>query len=240
MFQLKTKTKWQKQPTEVVLRDLSEAFSKYPLVERKFFDDLLDLIQKKDHYSADPGLLIVQRSNENDTKQLDKDAWILLWAKDKEERTYQVLIERNPEYKGKGAIAAAGPPSFFEFVSGMKHKMLMPFLGMINTPEKMEKVAIVVSIPKSTTQKGKEREALQALGNFENWIQRLKITPNVEGKWFPGDYPRCPECNNPLVGVQDAKTENLGHLICPFCGYQRSQQIYKGKRPSNFYDLFKR
>ena len=190
MFQIKTNTSWQKENTDIQLRDLNQAFDKYPLIEKKFFKDLKELCQNKEDYFVELGLLQVKNQK---GEELEANFWIFLWAIDKEERNYHILIERNPEHEGRGAIAAAGPDDFYEFMSGMKHKMLLPFLGMINTPEKMKKVGLIVSKPKSHTKMKKEKKWWHALSNFQQWIGKLKQTPNIDGKWFPGDYPRCPE-----------------------------------------------
>ena len=236
MFSIKTKTSWQNGPTVMHLRDLRESFEKYPLIEKEFFKDIRDLCQRKEHYFIQTGLLQVV-----DPKgaELEPNFWILLWAYDNEERVFQLLIERNPDFEGRGVIAAAGPPDFYEFISGIKKRAILPLLGLFNTPDKIQKLGLIVSMPKSTSQLKEERNWWHALANFQQWITMLKNTPNVKGEWFPGNYPKCPECNNPLIGVQDDKEINKGHLLCPYCGYHREQPIVGRKRAASFYDLFR-
>ena len=236
-FTIRTKTSWQKEVHVLRLHDLRDSFMSYPLIEKIFFDDLKELVQKHKHYYLSTGLLQVKDPIGN---ELDPDMWMLIWAVDKEDRYYQILIERNPAHMVKGAIAAVAPEDFFEFMSGMKEKMIKPFLGMLNTPDKIEKLVVVMSKAKTYTQKKAEEDWMYALSRFERWVDLLKRTPNKEGKWYPGDYPRCPNCNNPIIGITDEKDPTLGHLICPFCGYRTSRRIIpKGKRPATFFDMFK-
>ncbi len=227
MFNLSTRTSWQKTPTKISLMDMKEAISPYPLVERKFFDDIVAFTRKYNHYFVEMGLLNVVGETK---KTLDPDFWILIWALDFKDRSFQILIEKHPNYQGKGAIAGVGPSDLLDFFSSMKQNAILPTLSLINNPEKMKSVAVIVSRPKNYNEKSKERNSYQALGRFQKWINDLKDTPNKEGKWFPSNAPTCPNCNSPIVGIQDNYKVGFGFLVCPNCGYSKREQILK-KRP---------
>ena len=221
-FHLTTRTSFQQSPTHFDLQDITEVMKSYPLIERRFFDDLIELCRTKEHYYVEMGLLQLRRE---DKKELHADSWILIWAVDFKDRLFQILVERPPENQGKGSIAALGPVELLEFVSSMKQNAILPTLTLINTPDKMKQVGVIVSRPKSYQQKAKERTKMHAMGRFKSWINDLQSTPNKEGQWFPGDFPKCPSCEGPMVGIQDANNSAYGHMICPQCGYSEKKLI---------------
>lgn len=222
MFVLSTGTSWQKSLTKVQLEDMKEVFTPYPLVERKFFDDIIYHCRKETHYVVEMGLHEIVNS---ERRTMNPDLWILLWGKDFREREFQVLFERHPDYQGRGAIAAAGPSDLVEFFAKMKQNAILPTLTLLNSPEKMKAVYVIVSRPKSYDEKQKAQKNFQALSRFADWIEKLKQTPNVEGKWFPHNAPTCPMCGGPLVGIQDQYRVGFGFMICPKCGHSQRRQI---------------
>ncbi|MHA1744502.1 MAG: hypothetical protein ACTSWW_00795 [Promethearchaeota archaeon] len=227
MHTLLTKTSWQKTQTKLVLMDMKEAISPYPLIERRYFDDLNALCRSHTTYNVEMGLLqIFNHTNQ----ELNADFWILIWALDFQDRQFQLLIERHPDYEGRGAIAGVGPNDFLEFLSGMKQNAILPTLTLLNSPEKMKSVVVVVSQPKSYKETRKEKSDYQALGRFQNWINQLKATPNVKGDWFPANAPTCPVCGSPVVGIADGYKVGFGFLICPECGYN-SRAAVPRKQP---------
>ncbi|MCF2138753.1 MAG: TFIIB-type zinc finger domain-containing protein [Candidatus Lokiarchaeota archaeon] len=222
MFTLSTRTSWQKEQTRLDLTDMKEFLYPYPLIERKFFDDLMKLCRSQATYYVEMGLISVFN---NKKQQLNPDTWILIWALDFKDRVYQILIDRNVKHKGRGAIAAVGPQDLGEFFARMKQNAILPLLTLINTPEKMKSVGVIVSRPKSYRDKQKERQEFQAFARFQKWIAQLKATPNKEGQWFPSSAPKCPVCGNPLVGISDNYRIGFGYLICPECGHSERRRI---------------
>jgi hypothetical protein len=214
MYYLSTRTSWQKKPQKLGLTDVREALSEYPLIEKKFFNDLNQLCRKENQYVVEMGLLHLIN---NKKKKLNPDLWILLWAKDFRDRIFQILIERHPDYKGKGAIAALGPPDLLEFFSSMKHNAILPTLTLLTTPEKIKSFYVVVSRPESYKKKQKKKQNFQALARFQKWIHQLKQTP------------KCPICGGPLVGIQDQYRVGFGYMICPECGYNHREKIKKNR-----------
>lgn len=224
MFNLATRTSWQKEPTRMQMSDMVNAIYPYPLIERAFFDDLTENCRKNGNYQVEMGLMQVINQEK---KNLDPDLWILIWGKDFRDREFQLLIERHPDFGGKGAIAAVGPADFFEYLSGMKQKALPATLTLLNEPSKMKAVYVVVSRPKSYQERSKDQSDMQAFARFKNWIEVLKQTPNKDGQWFPSNAPQCPLCGSPVVGIADEYRVGFGTLICPECGHSERKMIGK-------------
>ncbi|UYP47017.1 hypothetical protein NEF87_003302 [Candidatus Lokiarchaeum ossiferum] len=226
MIYLSTRTSWQKSATKISLHNMNDVIYPYPLIESQFFEDINSLTRKHQHYNAEMGLLNIAGEEK---KALDPDFWILIWALDFRDRMFQILIERHPDYGGKGAIAAVGPTDLLEFFGSMKNNAILPTLTLINSPEKMKSVVVVVSRPKNYQERSKEKNQYQAMGRFQNWINKLKNTPNTKGQWFPSNAPTCPVCNGPIVGIQDGYKIGFGMLVCPDCGHMERKEIVKQK-----------
>ena len=222
VFSVSTHTSWQTNDTRVDLTLITQAMPSYPLIERKFFDDIVDHCYNTTNYSVEAGLLHVLNEEGN---ELDPDYWILLWAIDFRDRLFQILIERNPDFGGKGAIAAVGPPEFLEFISSMTHSAIMPTLTLLNTPDKMKSVKILVSRPPTHAQKLKRRQTGAELTQFKNWIDQLKDTPNPRGQWFPSSsLDKCPVCGTDMVPVGGYEIA-FGQLVCPKCGFAMKKKV---------------
>ncbi|MHA1518693.1 MAG: hypothetical protein ACTSRK_00790 [Promethearchaeota archaeon] len=224
MFTLSTHTSWQKEETRLDLIPMKDILTPYPLIERKFFDDLTRLCRTNDQYYVEMGLLSVLGEKK---QELNPDTWILIWALDFKGRMFQLLIDRSTVHQGKGAIAAIGPPDLSEFFEKMKYNAILPLLTLINSPDKMKSVGVIVSKPKSRQKKDNERKEFQAYARFQNWIAKLKATPNVNGQWFPSSAPKCPLCGNPLVGIADQYRVGFGYMICAECGHSERRKIGK-------------
>ena len=226
MIQIQTRTSWQKSATKVSLHPMREVMYPYPLIEKKFFEDLNILSRKHQQYNVEMGLLNIAGEGK---KGLNPDFWILIWALDFRDRMFQILIERHPDYGGKGAIAAVGPADLFEFFGSMKNNAILPTFTLINSPAKMKSVCVVVSRPKNYQERSKENTQYQSMGRFQNWINEMKQTPNVKGQWFPSNAPTCPVCNGPIVGIADGYKIGFGMLVCPECGHMERKLIKKQK-----------
>ncbi|MHA2000793.1 MAG: hypothetical protein ACTSVU_01720 [Promethearchaeota archaeon] len=224
MYYLQTKTSWQKTPIKLELHDMNDAITPYPLIESAFFEDMNTLCRKNNHYVVEMGLLHLVNQTQ---KELNPDLWILIWGKDFKDRIFQILIERPSDYGGRGAIAAIGPNDLLEFFSSMKRNAILPTLTLLSSPEKMKAVYIIVSRPKSYNEKAKEKQQLQGMARFKNWIDELKRMPNKEGQWFPSNAPKCPICGGPIVGIADEYRIGFGYMICPECGYMNRKPIGK-------------
>jgi hypothetical protein len=222
VFAAITHTSWQKETTQINLTSIKEAMSSFPMIERQYFDDLVNLCHNNSNYFVEAGLLRV--INEQG-KDLVADFWILLWAVDFRGRLFHILVERNPEYGGKGAIVAVGPPEFLEFISSMKKNAILPTLTLLNSPEKMKSVGVLVSQPPKYAEVQKDRLKSMNFARFKGWIDDLKAAPNVSGQWFPATgATKCPLCNAGMIPMGNYQVA-FGQLVCPQCGYA----IRKGK-----------
>jgi hypothetical protein len=214
MYTLATRTSWQKKPTKFQIHDIRHALKTFPVIEQKFFDDLIELCRKKEHYFVEMGLIQLAFEKQ---KILNTDFWILIWATDFKDRLFQLLIERHPETNGKGSLAGVSPPDFLEFISSMKKNAILPTLSLINSPDKMKSVGVIVSRPKGYDPTQKTKVNQQALNQFGNWINNLKSTPNLKGKWFPSSGPPCPICQGNLVELH-GPDPGMKSLVCTQCG----------------------
>jgi hypothetical protein len=229
-FRIQTRTSWQQEPTVIPLTDVKTVMPSYPLIERKFFDDLVDRCRQHQHYFVETAMLkLVTDAG----KELNPDLWIFVWAQDFKDRVFQLLFERNPDYGGKGALAAVAPPDMVEFLSSMKYNAILPTLTLLTSPDKMKQVAILVSRPQTHKEQVQIQQTSEKLGQFKNWIDNLKATPNVKGQWFPQNQVvnECPKCGSSMAGIAGNNTL-YGILICPHCGHTLTKDLREiGQQP---------
>jgi len=222
VFSVLTHANFQKEPMWLKLESMKVVMDKYPLIERKFFDDLIEKTRGNQQYFVEAALLRVLNEQ---GKDLNADYWILLWGIDFKDRLFHILIERNPEYQGKGAIAAVGPAEFEQFISSMTHSGIMATLTLLNSPDKMKNMGVLVTRPPKYADISKDRQKAAGLARFKNWINDLKDTPNVRGQWFPTNkVQQCPLCNAQMVNVPGYEIA-FGQLLCPQCGYSMKKSI---------------
>lgn len=222
-FTVVTRTTWQQSPTYIQFEDTKAAMPTYPLIEIKFFEDLITLCRKSPKYYVETALLQIQTENK---KELNPDFWILIWGVDFKDRIIQLLIERNPDYGGKGALAGVAPKEFLEFLSNMKYNALLPTFTLLNSPEKMKQVAILVSHSDHHEEQKKGGQNRKELDRFKTWINNLKQTPNVKGQWYPQTkiLNECPKCGASMAGIAGNNTL-YGILICPNCGHALAKPL---------------
>ena len=66
VFSVSTHTSWQTNNTRVDLTSITQAMPSYPLIERKFFDDIVDHCYNTTNYSVEAGLLHVLNEEGNE------------------------------------------------------------------------------------------------------------------------------------------------------------------------------
>jgi hypothetical protein len=231
LYSVVTHTTWQQNPTYVQFDDIKATMPTYPLIESKFFDDLVVCCRKTQNYYVEQALLQIQTEEK---KKLNPDFWILIWGIDFKDRLIQLLIERNPSYGGKGALAGIAPKEFVEFISSMKYNAILPTLTLLNTPEKMKQVAILVSRTESSQDRAKGDQNRKELERFKNWIDNLKQTPNVKGQWYPQTkiLNECPKCGASMAGIA-GNNALYGILICPNCGHTLAKSLQDIGQPDS-------
>jgi len=215
-FKVITRTSWAPNYLTIELEDVYNIFSSYPLVSKKFFKDLVNNIERKNHYWAEAGFQEIIANGQ----RYEPHDWIFIWAIDFKDRLFWILFSRAVELGGRGALAGIGPPEFTEFIKQFGKNSIIPTLTLINDPEKMKKVVVIVSNP-IEAKKPKINPELQ---QFKLWIDQLKMQKNVKGQWFPSFAPVCPVCNQKLVGLADYEV-GFAQMICPNCGYQQKKKF---------------
>lgn len=218
MFKVITRVSWKNEPQQIDLVGMKNIFGAYPVVSKKFFQDLVHNIEKNKTYYAEGGLRTLVFNN----KPYEPHDWIFLWAEDFKERIFWILFSRSGTLGGQGAIAAVGPVDFAGFLKTTGKEAIVPTLTLLNSPEKMKSVAVIVSYPSEAKKARQKIASKPELEKFRNWISQLKQTPNPKGQWFPEFEPVCPVCHERLLGVKDIRI-GFTQFLCPKCGYQNSE-----------------
>ena len=206
--------------TTLQFTDTKGVLGAYPKVEKRFFDDLMGLCRNYQKYQIEMGLVHLYNQQ---NKELVADEWILLWAVDFRERPFQLLFQRSVLEEGKGVLGGANPPDFLDFLKETPNGLLAT-LSLINSPEKIKRLLLLVTRPKSMQESLKEKRDSRKYEAFASWIDQLKQTPNVDGQWFPSYSPRCPVCNASMTELGNYQVA-FKQLACPRCGFE----MKKGK-----------
>lgn len=218
MFTVNCEVSWLKGSQTFQLTDIRDIYVTYPTINKLFFQHLVSNIQSDKKYFAESGL---KRIFDSQKQEFEPHQWIFVWAEDFKGRFFYILFTRSPDYGGNGALAAAGPPEFAQFLRGEGKPAVLATLTLLNRPDKIKSVAVIVSSnPPNTKIVEKIKKITPQLQQFSQWINQLKSTKNVEGQWFPSYVPKCPVCNGPLVGLTGYKV-GFAQIVCPQCGYSR-------------------
>ncbi|MFW9770747.1 MAG: hypothetical protein ACFFA2_12415 [Promethearchaeota archaeon] len=204
--------------TSVKLLSLKSIFEKYPVIEPSFFDDLTLNISKHQHYSWYKS---IRRIFGPDKEDYEIKSWNFIWAMDRERRIFQFLFQRIESGKdSKRILVALAPPELGKLFVHYKGDAILRTLSLLNKPQEVKFLIVL-------TPKGKSIAEEQQLVRFNKQdlnesqlVKILKKLPNVEGQWFPNFTPRCPICNELMMGLNGYKV-GFGKLICPRCGYKR-------------------
>ncbi|TFG20847.1 MAG: hypothetical protein EU530_02205 [Promethearchaeota archaeon] len=218
MFTLNCVVSWLKGPQTFQLTDIRDIYGTYPTISKLFFQHLVTNIQSSNRFFAESGL---KRIKDSYNQEFEAHQWIFLWAEDFRGRYFYILFSRASEYGGNGALAAVGPPEFAEFLRGEGKPAILATLTLLNKPDMVKSVAVVVSSPKEAQEAKTQLESPQ-LKQFSNWIDSLKIAPNEKGQWFPAYLPQCPVCNAQLVGLEGYEV-GFTSLVCPQCGFSKKK-----------------
>lgn len=219
MFEIVTQVSWMKnQLQKLKLTGLNEIFGTYPVIQKQFFKDLIANIEKYPHYWAEKGFKVLLMGG----KQYEPHDWIFIAATDFRDRTYQLLFSRSYELGGSGAMAAAGPIEFTQFLKEVGKPAIVPTLSLINDHDKMKSVAIIISSPQEAQLSKQAMKGNLELQRFKAWVDQMKSTKNVDGQWFPTHEPICPICNERMIGIADIRV-GFVKMICPRCGHEQNQ-----------------
>ncbi len=221
-FKIYTHSPWDKLNSEylveVKLLSLKSIFKSFPVIEKEFFEDLISNTHKQGHYSY---LQSIKRIVGPKNEDYDISSWIFLWAFDDQGRMYQFLFQKVTlqAQPTQSILAALAPPELSTLFSEHGKDAILRIFSLLNTPKKVKFLMILGPKGKSIA------EESQFYKIDPNQLDRLKKThligniPNIQGQWFPSFSPRCPICNELLVGLENYRIGG-GKIICPRCGYQ--------------------
>ncbi|MGQ4872647.1 MAG: TFIIB-type zinc finger domain-containing protein [Promethearchaeia archaeon] len=224
-FRIFTYTPWEvkkeKKLEEVKLLSIRAIFPSFPIIESEFFEDLLSNIYEYSHYSYYESIRRIIGPNKED---YNITPWLFLWAMDKDGRIFQMLFQKTKLDKkpSQAVLVALAPPELVKLFSQFKKNAIHKTLSLLNSPKSLRFLIVLGPKGKSLVEESKffqiDRRRLEKL----KYIAQLANMPNVEGQWFPSFVPRCPICNELLVGIEDYRV-GFGQLICPRCGYTKSK-----------------
>jgi len=207
------------QLTEVKLLSLKSVFKSYPVIEKEFFEDLISNIYKQGHYSYIESIKRISGPNNED---YDISSFIFLWAIDDQKRMYQFLFQKvNLQSKAtQSVLVALAPPELGKLFSEHGKDAIHRIFSLLNTPKKIQFLMTLNPKGKSIAEEYQFYKIDPSkLAQLKN-ARILGNMPNIQGQWFPNFSPRCPICNELLVGLENYRIGG-GKIICPRCGYQK-------------------
>lgn len=209
-----------KKLTEIRLLSLKSVFEKYPVVERKFFEDLSENINKNMHYSW---FECIRRIVGPDKKDYEIQNWNIIWAMDLDNRIYQFLLQKvEKSDESQAVMVGLAPPELGKLFSEYKNDAILRILSVLNNPKKIK---FLMGLAPKGISLAVEQQLIKANKNELDkieFVNSLKEVPNIQGQWFFPRNPMCPVCKGLLVDKMDDVKE-FQMLMCPNCGYERKK-----------------
>ncbi len=209
-----------KKLTEIRLLSLKSIFEKYPVIERKFFDDLSENISKNIHYSW---FECIKRIVGPDKEDYEIQSWNIIWAMDTDNRIYQFLFQKLEDSDESQAIMVGlAPPELGKLFSEYRDDAILRILSVLNNPTKLK---FLMGLAPKGISIAQEQQLIQAnKNNLDkiNFVNSLKELPNIQGQWFFPRNPMCPFCKGLLVEKMDYDI-SCQKLVCPQCNYERKK-----------------
>jgi hypothetical protein len=221
-FIVYTYTPWDQesknQLSVVKLLSLKTVFSKFPIIETAFFDDLSSNLLKNDNYNY---VESIRRIVGPDNEDYEIEDWLFIWALDVDNRMFQFLFQKTEKNNkdSPAALVALAPPEISLLFSKYKSDAILKTFSLLNTPLKMNFLMVLVPKGKSIAQEFQFMNLSKKDQEKLKYINQLKQMPNIKGQWFMYNEPQCPVCNSILKGIDD-DGDSFFKLICPNCGYQ--------------------
>ncbi|MCJ7647537.1 MAG: hypothetical protein MUP85_02880 [Candidatus Lokiarchaeota archaeon] len=223
-FSVFTNTPWENLNsdviTEVRLLSLKSILKEYPVIEPEFFDDLSSNISKNRHYSWIQSIRRIMGPNKEDYKIQN---WNFVWAMDRENRMFQFLFQKiEQHYKSQAVLVGLAPPELGKLFSEYEGDAILRTLSLLNNPSKMQFLITLAPKGKSIAEEQQplhiSRKDLEKI----KFVNILKEMPNIQGKWFFSQEPKCPICNGLMKEMTDYQFVSV-KLICSKCGYKRKK-----------------
>jgi len=226
-FTLHTNTPWDSlntdQLTEIKLLSLKSIFKSFPVIEKKFFTDLVKNSYINTHYSWNQCIRRIVGPNNED---YSIDNFNFLWAYDIDGRMFQFLFQKIDDKKdfSQGTLVALAPQELGQLIADYQSDALLRTLSLLNTPSKIRFLMILAPKGKSIAEENQifqiNKNKLDKL-KFVNTLGRI---PNITGQWFPSFEPKCPICNELMTQISGLDYKiGFNPLVCPRCGYKKSK-----------------
>jgi len=210
-----------KKLTEIRLLSLKSVFEKYPVVERKFFEDLSENISKNMHYSW---FECIRRIVGPDKEDYGIQNWNIIWAMDLDNRIYQFLFQKvEKSDETQAVMVGLAPPELVRLFSEYKSDAILRILSVLNNPKKIK---FLMGLAPKGISLAVEQQLIKANKNELDkieFVNSLKDIPNFQGQWFFPRNPMCPVCNGLLIEKMD-DVKGFQKLECPQCGYERKKK----------------
>ena len=223
-FSVFTNTPWENLNsdviTEVRLLSLKSIYKEYPVIEPEFFDDLSRNISKNRHYSWIQSIRRIMGPNKEDYKIQN---WNFIWAMDRENRMFQFLFQKIEQHnKSQAVLVGLAPPELGKLFSEYEEDAILRTLSLLNNPSKMQ--FLITLAPKGKSIAEEQQPLHINKKNLEKikFVNMLKKMPNIQGKWFFSQEPKCPICNGLMKEMTDYQFTSV-KLICSKCGYERKK-----------------
>jgi len=222
-FTIHTETPWDnlktEQLTQVKLMSLKSIFKSFPLIEEAFFKDLISKVYNNKHYSWIQCIKRIIGPNNEDYSIAN---WNFIWAFDEQRRMFQFLFQKVKEKEdSQGILVGLAPPELGKFFAEHKKDAIYRIFSLLNNPSKIKFLMVLAPRGKSLAE---EQQVFRVNKNYLDKLKYINILnnmPNIQGHWFPSFKPRCPICNQELMGLQDYNI-GFGQLTCPRCGYKKN------------------
>ena len=224
LFTVHTHTPWDgknsNQLVQVRLLSLKSVFESFPVIEKKFFGDLVSHISNNNHYTWN---LTIKRIVGPDNEDYDTSKFSFVWAMDDQNRMFQFLFQKVGEGKevSQGVLVALAPPELAKLFVTHEKSAIIRTLSLLNNPNKIKFLMVLGPKEQSLVKENQlfnfSKNDLEKLKQFNH----LKNMPNIQGQWFPTVKLRCSVCNNEITMVQNYSIVGVGNIVCPRCGQKK-------------------
>ena len=187
-FTIHTYTPWDSlktgKLTQIKLISLKSIFESFPVIEKKFFKDLVKLAYNNTHYSWDQCIRRIVGPNSED---YSIDNFSFIWAFDDQNRMFQFLFQKIDDKKdiSQCILVALAPPELGQLLTEHQREALIKTLSLLNKPSRIRFLMMLAPKGKSIAE---ENQIFQI---NQNQLDKLKYVntsgnmPNISGNWFP-------------------------------------------------------
>ena len=227
-FTIHTFTPWDgqntNQLTQVKLLSLKSVFDSFPVIEKRFFNDLALNTANNAHYSW---TLSIKRIVGPNNEDYDITNFNFVWAMDDQRRMYQFLFQKVAETReaSQGVLVALAPPELAKLLVDYESSAILRILSLLNNSSKIRFLMILGPKGKSIAEESQLFQFNKRDAEKLKYTNTLKNMPNIQGQWFPTVKFRCPICNNEVSMVENYAVVGVSNLVCPQCGHKKMNKV---------------